>query len=131
LEASTVVADQTGPAGTMSLSSGTGVTANVSFDLESKTGIKSVWFKLSVEGEDFISAPKSWLAQKIANSDGTFRLDYVATDLVIGDALGKYDFAAVEDSEVSRIAIQLSLVLDSDGQVNGSTFIITARSSSS
>jgi len=131
LDGSTVVAVQSGSAGTISVTSGTGVTANVSFDLESKTGIKSVWFKLSVEGEDFISAPKSWLAQKIANSDGTFRLDYVATDLVIGDALGKYDFVAVEDSEVSRIAIQLSLVLDSEGYVTGSTFAITARSSAS
>jgi uncharacterized protein with GYD domain len=117
----------TGSEGSLTLSNNSGLSAFVSYDLASETGVKSAWFTLTVGGQDFISVPKLSLSEKIINSDNTTSLSYIATDLMIGDKTGKYDFIVIDDTVVSRSAVRMNLVFNSKGSLIDSTLSLTPR----
>ena len=113
--------------GVLELSTGSGLTGRLTFDVSSKSGIESAWFKISVDGKDFISVPNVSFSQKTNRQDGTVLIEYIATDLLIGDASGEFDFLAINDTVVSRSAMRIDLVLSSTGQLLNSSISLTPR----
>jgi RNA polymerase sigma factor (sigma-70 family) len=114
--------------GYVELSTGSGLTGQVSFDSASKSGIQSAWLKISVGGKNFIAVPNVSFSQKTIRQDGSMLIEYIATDLLIGDASGEFEFVAINDTVVSRSAIRVNLVLDSNGELLNSSLSLTPRS---
>ena len=114
--------------GYVELSTGSGLTGQVSFDAASNDGIQSAWLKISVGGKNFIAVPNVSYSQKTIRQDGSVLIEYIATDLLIGDASGEFDFLALNDTVVSRSAIMVNLVLNSNGELLNSSFSLTPRS---
>jgi hypothetical protein len=113
--------------GVVELSTGSGLTGRLTFDASSKSGIESAWFKISIDGQDFISVPNVSFSQKTTRQDGSILIEYVATDLLIGDASGEFDFVAINDTVVSRGALRVDLVLTSNGELVNSSMSLTPR----
>ena len=113
--------------GYVELSTGSGLTGQVSFDADSKNGIKSAWLKISVGGKNFIAVPNVSFSQKTIRQDGSMLIEYIATDLLIGDASGEFEFVALNDTVVSRSAIRVNLVLGSNGELLNSSLSLTPR----
>jgi RNA polymerase sigma factor (sigma-70 family) len=113
--------------GSVELSTGSGLTGQVSFDAASKNGIRSAWLKISIGGKNFIAVPNVSFSQKTIRQDGSILIEYVATDLLIGDASGEFDFVALNDTVVSRSAIRLTLILDPTGELLDSSLSLTPR----
>jgi RNA polymerase sigma factor (sigma-70 family) len=113
--------------GFVELSTGSGLTGQVSFDATSKNGIQSTWLKISVGGKNFIAVPNVSFSQKTIRQDGSILIEYIATDLLIGDASGEFDFVALNDTVVSRSAIRLTLILDPTGELLDSSLSLTPR----
>jgi RNA polymerase sigma factor (sigma-70 family) len=113
--------------GYVELSTGSGLTGQVSFDAASKNGIQSAWLKISVGGKNFIAVPNVSFSQKTIRQDGSMLIEYIATDLLIGDASGEFEFVALNDTVVSRSAIRVDLVLDSNGELLNSSLSLTPR----
>jgi RNA polymerase sigma-70 factor (ECF subfamily) len=116
-----------GPKGSLKINTGSGFTGAIDYDLYSETGIDRVWFIITVDGQEFISAPNVTFAQKTLNQDGTTTVSYIATDLLIGDKSGEYDFVAINDTVVSRSAVRANLVFDSEGSLIESSISLTPR----
>jgi RNA polymerase sigma-70 factor (ECF subfamily) len=113
--------------GVVELSTGSGLTGRLTFDTASKSGIESAWFKISLNGKDFISVPNLSFSQKTTRQDGTILVEYIATDLLIGDTSGEFDFLAINDTVVSRSALRVNLVLSSSGELLNSSISLTPR----
>jgi len=113
---------------TVRIDNGAGLAAVVSYDVSLNQPIQRVWFELSVGAENFISAPLAWAATKKLNQDGTITLDFAATDLLIGDVEGLYDFSAVGDSDLSRSAVEIVLILTPGGIPTSQELVLTSRS---
>ena len=113
--------------GVVELSTGSGITGRLTFDATSKSGIESAWFKISVDGKEFISVPNVSFSQKTARPDGSVLIEYVATDLLIGDTSGEFEFLAINDTVVSRSALRVDLVLSPEGQLVNSSISLTPR----
>jgi RNA polymerase sigma-70 factor (ECF subfamily) len=113
--------------GVVELSTGSGLTGRLTFDASSKSGIESAWFKISVDGKDFISVPNVSFSQKTNRPDGMILIEFIATDLLIGDASGEFDFLAINDTVVSRSALRVDLVLSPTGQLMSSSISLTPR----
>jgi protein-L-isoaspartate O-methyltransferase len=111
----------------LKIDTGSGFTGAIDYDLYSETGIDRVWFTITVDGQEFISAPNVTFAQKTLNQDGTTTVTYIATDLLIGDKSGEYDFIAINDTVVSRSAVRANLVFDSEGSLIESSISLTPR----
>jgi hypothetical protein len=116
-----------GPKGSLKIDTGSGLAGVIDYDLYSESGIDRAWFTITVDGQEFISAPKVAFAQKTLNQDGTTTLSYIATDLLIGDKSGDYDFIAINDTVVSRSAVRATLVFDSEGSLIDSSVSLTPR----
>jgi RNA polymerase sigma-70 factor (ECF subfamily) len=116
-----------GPRGSLKIDTGSGLAGSIEYDLYSEAGIDRAWFTITVDGQEFISAPKVAFAQKTLNQDGTTTLSYIATDLLIGDKSGDYDFIAMNDTVVSRSALRATLVFDSEGSIIDSSISLTPR----
>jgi hypothetical protein len=113
---------------TVRIDNGAGLAAVVSYDVSLNQPIQRVWFELSVGAENFISAPLAWAATKKLNQDGTITLDFAATDLLIGDVEGLYDFSAVGDADLSRSAVEIVLNLTPGGIPTYQELFLTSRS---
>ena len=113
--------------GVVELDTGSGLTGRLTFDASSNSGIESAWFKISVDGKDFISVPNVSFSQKTTRPDGSVFIEYIATDLLIGDASGEFDFVAINDTVVSRSALRVDLLLSSTGQLMNSSISLTSR----
>ena len=68
------------------------------------------------------------LAEKITDSLGNIKLRYLASDFVVGDTTGRFDYIATDKSALSASAVRLEVNLDKHGNVLGSTLYMTARS---
>jgi RNA polymerase sigma-70 factor (ECF subfamily) len=127
LDSTALHIDDYGPRGSLKIDTGSGLAGSIDYDLYSETGIDRAWFTITVDGQEFISAPQVAFAQKTLNKDGTTTLSYIATDLLIGDKSGDYDFIAINDTVVSRSALRATLVFDSEGSLIDSSISLTSR----
>jgi RNA polymerase sigma-70 factor (ECF subfamily) len=127
VDSTALLMDDYGPRGSLKIDTGSGLAGSIDYDLYSETGINRAWFIITVDGQEFISAPKVTFAQKTLNKDGTTTLSYIATDLLIGDKSGDYDFIAINDTVVSRSALRATLVFNSEGSLIDSSISLTPR----
>ena len=107
------------------ISNGSGLTAYLAYDLLSANGIQFVSFKIVSGGNEFMATPKSWIATKRSDNDGTTTLYLGATSLIIGDASGRFGNLSLENTPVSNSKIRLEVVLDSSGAVISSSLAIS------
>ena len=115
-------------AGMLTLTNGSGLTANVAFDLATEQGIQHTWFSLDVDGLEFAAVPQVWHSQKTTTADGGTLLSYIATDLLIGDTAGNFRYIASDETAVSTGAVRMEIRLDNQGQVVSSSLTLTSRS---
>jgi RNA polymerase sigma-70 factor (ECF subfamily) len=114
--------------GTLTITNNSGITANIAYDLATESGIQYTWFTIDLDGNEFVAVPNLDLAEKITNADGTIKLRYLATDLLIGDVSGNYAFIALDDTAVSLGAVRLEVNLDNSGKVLSSSISLTKKS---
>jgi RNA polymerase sigma-70 factor (ECF subfamily) len=114
--------------GTLAISNNSGITANIAYDLATATGIQYTWFSINLDGNEFVAVPKLDLAEKIENPNGSIKLRYLATDLLIGDVSGNYAFIALDSTAVSLGALRVEVNLDSAGKVLSSSLSLTKKS---
>jgi hypothetical protein len=114
--------------GTLAISNNSGITANIAYDLATATGIQYTWFSINLDGNEFVAVPKHDLAEKIENPNGSIKLRYLATDLLIGDVSGNYAFIALDNTAVSLGALRVEVNLDSAGKVLSSSLSLTKKS---
>ena len=113
--------------GLISLSNGSGLTANVAYDLNTEQGIQYTWFTLNVDGLEFAAVPQVWYAEKLLQQNGSQRLSFITTDLLIGDVGGEFGFIASDDSAVSTGALRMEITIGSSGEVISSSMSLTPR----
>jgi RNA polymerase sigma-70 factor (ECF subfamily) len=114
--------------GLLTLSNGSGLTANVAYNLNTEQGIQYTWFSLDVDGLEFAAVPQVWHSQKTTIADGGTLLSYIATDLLIGDTAGNFRYIASDDTAVSTGAVRMEILISKSGQVLSSSLYLTARS---
>jgi RNA polymerase sigma-70 factor (ECF subfamily) len=117
-----------GSLGTVNIAGTSGLNAILSYDLSTHNGVTGAWISFEAAGNTFVAGSDRSLSEKIVNSDGSITLIYVATDLLVGDTSGKYGYLALGDSHISRSAIKVSLTLNSDGSVAGSSISLIPNS---
>lgn len=114
--------------GLLTLSNGSGLTANIAYDLASTQGIQHTWFTLEVEGLEFAAVPQLWIAEKLEQADGSVLLSFLATDLLVGDVTGNFGYIASDTSAVATGAVRVNVQVDSSGNVLMSNLTLTPRS---
>jgi RNA polymerase sigma-70 factor (ECF subfamily) len=125
--AATVTQSSDSASGNLTLSNGSGLTAYLSYDLETEQGIQYSWFSIEVGGNTFVAVPQAQASQLIRNQDGSSTLHFVSTDLLIGDTKGDFDFIASDDSAVSTGALRIQIEINPSGRVTSSTISLTPR----
>ena len=115
--------------GAVTLSNGTGLNASVAYDTDSEQGIQYVSFLVELDGLEFAVAPERWLAEKIVQPNGITEMTFVATDLLVGDITGNFDYIVVENSILYDGAARLKLVVDAQGTLVSSSLSILPRES--
>jgi hypothetical protein len=117
-----------GSLGTVNIAGTSGLNAILSYDLSTHNGVTGAWISFEAAGNTFVAGSDRSLSEKIVNNDGSITLIYVATDLLVGDTSGKYGYLALGDSHISRSAIKVSLTLNADGSVAGSSISLIPNS---
>ncbi len=115
--------------GAVTLSNGTGLNASVAYDTRSEQGIQYVSFLVELDGVEFAVAPERWLAEKVVQPNGITEMTFVATDLLVGDITGNFDYIVVENSILYDGAARLKLVVDAQGALVSSSLSILPRES--
>ena len=115
--------------GAVTLSNGTGLNASVAYDTDSEQGIQYVSFLVELDGLEFAVAPERWLAEKIVQPNGITEMTFVATDLLVGDITGNFDYIVVENSILYDGAARLKLLVDARGTLVSSSLSILPRES--
>jgi hypothetical protein len=110
------------------LSNGSGLTANVAYNLNTEQGIQYTWFSLDVDGLEFAAVPQVWHAEKKLQPNGSQLLTYIATDLLVGDMAGNFGYIASDDSAVSAGVVRMEILVGNSGQVLSSSLYLTSRS---
>ena len=113
--------------GLLTLSNGSGITANIAYDLNTAQGIQHSWFSLEVDEMEFAAVPNVWHSRKSYLADGSAVLTLLATDLTVGDVEGHFGFLANNNSAVSSGAVSLEVVVSPAGQVIRSSLSINPR----
>jgi hypothetical protein len=114
--------------GTLVLTNSSGLSVSVAYDLGSERGIQHTWITIKHKKKEFVAVPKVSHAEKTVNLDGTTTLRYLATDLLIGDSSGSYNFVASDASELSRSGLGIVLVASATGEILSSELVLTPRS---
>jgi hypothetical protein len=103
------------------LAGSNGLKAIISYDLASTRGVSGAWISFDVAGTTFMAGTKLDHAEKTMNSDGSFTLTYLATDLLVGDTSGTYGYLAIGDTKVYSSAVKVLLTLTSQGEIVSSS----------
>ena len=84
---------------------------------------------VTLDGVELAVAPERWLAEKIVQPNGITEMTFVATDLLVGDITGNFDYIVVENSILYDGAARLKLVVDAHGTLVSSSLSILPRES--
>jgi hypothetical protein len=126
-DAAKVTQSSNAASGDLTLSNGSGLTAYVSYDLATEQGIQYSWLSIELGGNTFVAVPQAQASQLVRDIDGSTTLHLVATDLLIGDTKGDFDFIASDDSAVSSGALSIEIEINSVGTVISSAISLTPR----
>jgi hypothetical protein len=61
------------------------------------------------------------------NADGSTTLNYLATDLLVGDTTGTYGYLAINDTYVSNSAVRVVVTISAEGQIVSSSLNFIPR----
>jgi len=106
-----------GSTGEVSLNNGSGLVAHATYAMKKTPSIEGVWFEINLDGTAFVSAPTAWMSDIMFLPNGDSLLSYAATDLLVGDLSGDFNFLSVGNAEVSSGRVFIDLVIGSDGIV--------------
>jgi hypothetical protein len=105
------------------------LTAHISYNLDLDIPVHYLWINLAIDGLKFDAVPKASISQKrVDPTTGNTIIEYMATDLLVGDTQGSFNFVAVDNSAVSFGYLQIQLELDPEGNVVKSSLSLTSRS---
>lgn len=115
--------------GSVVVSNNSGLTAHISYNLDLDIPVHYLWINLAIDGLKFDAVPKASISQKrVDPTTGNTIIEYMATDLLVGDTQGSFNFVAVDNSAVSFGYLQIQLELDPEGNVVKSSLSLTSRS---
>ena len=97
-----------------------GLKANFAVDLNSQKIVQFLLIEFESGGQFWKAVPGNSLsvAEEI---DGTIFVSYAATDFLVGDFSGKFDYVSTSDSVFSRSGIKLDLTLTENGEIQTTT----------
>lgn len=88
-----------------------GLRANFAVDLSSEKVVQYLAIEFESDGQVWKAVPANSLSV-IEKVDGKTFVSYAATDFLVGDFSGKFDYVSTSDSVFSRSGIKLELVID-------------------
>ena len=93
-----------------------GLSAHFSLDLGSENVVQFLVVDYESEGQVWKAVPGNTLSV-LEEVNGNLRLSFAATDFLVGDFSGSYDFVSTTESVFSRSGIKLDLTLTPSGEV--------------
>lgn len=106
--------------GTLIARDGSGLTVNVAFDADTENVIQYLVVEFEANGVVWKAVPTNSLSV-VESNEGWKLVSYAATDFLIGDFSGAFDFVSISESVFSRSGIKLDLIIDGRGQVADAT----------
>lgn len=98
------------------LENSSGLHVELIYNLQAKFPIQFAWISFTVDGVPYIAVPKVSFSE-LRSSEGGYVLDYVATDLVIGDVVGEMGNVASNESDLSKSALYVQIHFDADQSI--------------
>lgn len=116
-----------GSVGTVNIAGSSGLNAILSYDLATSQGVTGAWISFQVSGTTFVAGSKVEHSDKTLNADGSTTLNYLATDLLVGDTTGTYGYLAINDTYVSNSAVRVVVTISAEGQILSSSLNFIPR----
>jgi len=93
-----------------------GLKANFAIDLNSQKVVQFLVIEFESDGQVWKAVPGNSLSV-VEEDDGKTFVSYAATDFLVGDFSGEFDYVSTTDSVFSRSGIKLELVFDGSGVI--------------
>lgn len=93
-----------------------GLRANFAIDLNSQKVVQFLVIEFESDGQVWKAVPGNSLSV-VEEDDGKTFVSYAATDFLVGDFSGEFDYVSTTESVFSRSGIKLDLVLDDRGAI--------------
>jgi len=97
-----------------------GLKANFAIDLNSQKVVQFLVIEFGSGGQVWKAVPGNSLSV-VEEIDGTIFVSYAATDFLVGDFSGEFDYVSTSDSVFSRSGIKLDLTVKENGEIQTST----------
>ena len=105
---------------------GSGLSANFLIDLTSESIVQFLEFQFSDQGSVWKAVPQNSLTVVESSATGSL-ISYAATDFLVGDFAGNYEFVSTKESALADSAIVLELETDLQGNIIRSRFDFLPR----
>ena len=102
---------------TLKLRNSSGLQVELVYDLTADSPVRFAWITFPVDGARFIAVPNVFYSKLNEAQDG-YVVDYVATDLVIGDVGGKMGNLASNQTDLSKAALFVSFSVGPDEEIH-------------
>ena len=93
-----------------------GLRANFAIDLNSQKVVQFLVIEFESDGQVWKAVPGNSLSV-VEDDNGKTFVSYAATDFLVGDFSGEYDYVSTTESVFSRSGIKLDLVIDASGGI--------------
>ena len=95
-----------------------GLTANFAVDLNSQKVVQFLVIEFESSGQVWKAVPNNSLSV-VEEIGGLTSVSYAATDFLVGDFSGEFDYVSTSESVFSRSGIKLDLLLNEKGELVG------------
>jgi RNA polymerase sigma factor (sigma-70 family) len=112
--------------GSVLLSLGDDLNANIAYDLDSENVIQFATFTLETQIGSLTAVPQTGLSV-VENVGAITRVTYAATDLLVGDFSGNLGYATSQESNLSRSGYLITLDFDQSGTLVSSNLKLVPR----
>ena len=84
---------------------------------DSRPEVSYMWLLIQ-DGNLTLNAAPKVISQQLSSDDGSYLIELAATDLVVGDLTGEFEFSTTTNSKIFRSGIRMALRFQ-DGQFTG------------
>ena len=112
--------------GQVTAASQQGLRANFAVDLNTHKVVQFMVIEFESDGQIWKAVPGNSLSV-VEERDGKTFVSYAATDFLVGDFSGKFDYVSTSESVFSRSGIKLDLVVDESGTIASSHVAILPK----